>query len=176
VAIAGCYGIYTPPYKFPIHRARQVVVRPATRSLTTLARVDYEDGTLVQVDAAQDRTGEQWARAMLEDAPAETRRALRLVWTALGLKLGSTRDERLVLGWELRRSTSDHALLGADSRMGLLGEVLLERRADALFFATFVQLQNPIARAVWARVAPGHRKAVRNLLEQAAARHHAGAS
>jgi hypothetical protein len=144
-------------------------VPAAARSLSTLSRVDYEDGTLVQVDAAPERTGEQWARAMLEDAPAETRRALRWAWTALGLKLGSTRDERLVLGQELRRSSPDHALLGADSRLGLLGEVLLERRADALFFATFVQLRTPIARAVWARVAPGHRKAVRNLLERCAA-------
>lgn len=148
---------------------------PAARALTTLARVDYEDGTLVQTDAAEERTGEQWARTMLDDAPADTRRALLWVWSALGLKLGSTRDQRLVLGWEVRRTSPDFALLGADSRLGMLGEVLLERHSNALFFATFVQLQNPVARAVWAKVAPGHRQAVRNLLEQAAARNEPGA-
>jgi hypothetical protein len=150
--------------------ARQIEVPADARALTTLPRVDYEDAFLLETDAAQERTGEGWARAMLEDAPADTRRALRWTWFALGLKLGSTRDERLVLGWEVPRSTPDLALLAADSRLGLRGEVLVERKPRALLAATFVQLRNPIARAVWAQVVSGHRQALKSLLEGAVAR------
>lgn len=144
--------------------APQIAVPPAARALSTLPRVDYEDAFLVETEAAQERTGEQWARAMLEDAPADTRRALRRGWSLLGLRLGSTDDERLVLGWEVRRSAPDFALLGTDGRLGLLGEVLFKREPHALLFATFVQLQNPATRAVWAAIAPGHRQVVGKLL------------
>jgi hypothetical protein len=105
---------------------------------------------------------------MLEDAPADMRRKLRCGWSALGLRLGSPDDDRLVLGWAVRLSAPDFALLGADSRLGLLGEVLFARRPGSLLFATFIQLRNPVARAAWVGVAPGHRQVVRNLLDRAA--------
>ena len=146
---------------------RQIAVPPAARALSTLSHVDYEDAFVVETGPAQDRTGEQWARALLEDAPPGTRRALRLGWSSLGLRLGSTRSERLVLGWEVRRSIPEVALIGASSCLGLEGEVLFKRQQQTLLVATFVQLDNAIARAVWAGVAPGHRRVVQNLLEQA---------
>jgi hypothetical protein len=71
-----------------------------------------------------------------------------------------------VLGWEIRRSSPDFVLLGARSPLGLEGEVLCKRRQRTLLVATFVQLKNPVARAVWAGTAPGHRRVVRHLLEQ----------
>jgi hypothetical protein len=143
---------------------RQVAVPPAARALSTLSHVDYEDGFLVDTGPARDRTGEQWARLFLEDAPPVTRGALVSGWSALGLQLGSTRSDEYVLGWELRRNTPDVALLGADSRLGLRGEVLFMRRISTLLFATFVQHGNPVLRSVWAGVAPVHRQVVRNLL------------
>ena len=72
-----------------------------------------------------------------------------------------------MLGWEVRRSTPDVALLGASGRLGLSGELLFECQQHTLFFATFVQLENRIARALWAGIAPRHRQVVRDLLEQA---------
>jgi hypothetical protein len=96
-----------------------------------------------------------------------TRNALSRGWSALGLRLGSTQPDRFVLGWEVRRSTPDVALLGASGRLGLSGELLFERQQHTLLFATFVQLENRIARALWARIAPRHRQVVRDLLEQA---------
>jgi hypothetical protein len=151
-------------------RVRAIAPPRSLRALSTLPRVDYMDACLAEAPALQERTAEQWARAMLEDAPPDTRRALRWVWKGLGLKLGSTSDERRVLGWEVRRSSPDVALLGANSLLGLRGEVLLKRRSESLLCATFIQFQNPLARAVWSRVAPGHRQTVRNLLEEAVAR------
>jgi hypothetical protein len=119
---------------------RQVTPPPAARALSTLSHVDYEDAFLVETGPAQDRTSEQWARAILEDAPVRTRKALSGGWSALGLRLGSTQPDRFVLGWDVRRSTPDAALLSASGRLGLSGELLFERRQHTLLFATFVQL------------------------------------
>jgi hypothetical protein len=57
-------------------RVRQVTLPSAARSLITLSSVDYEDAFLVETRRAQDRTAEQWARSILEDAPMSTRNAL----------------------------------------------------------------------------------------------------
>ena len=148
-------------------RVRQVALPPAARRLGTLSSVDYEDAFLVGTGSAPDRTPLQWARAILENAPIGFRTTAPWAWFALGLKHGSPRSARFVLGWEVRRSSPDFALLGARARLGLEGEVLVKRRQHTLLVATFVQLENPIARAVWAGVAPGHRQVVRYLLEQA---------
>ncbi len=155
------------PHVEALGRVRQVTLPPAARALSTLSHVDYEDAFLVETGPAQDRTGEQWARAILEDAPMSTRNALSRGWSALGLRLGSTQSDRFVLGWEVRRSTPDVALLGANGRLGLSAELLFERQQHTLLFATFVQLENRIARALWAGIAPRHRQVVRDLLEQA---------
>ncbi len=152
---------------FTAGRVRQVAVPRAARALSTLSHADYEDAFLVETGPAQDRTGEQWARAMLEDAPMVIRSALRSGWFALGLELGSPRSDRFVLGWEVRRSTPDFALLGVSSRLGLRAELLFKRQEHALLFATFVQQENRVGRAVWAGVAPVHRPVVRYLLERA---------
>ena len=147
---------------------RQVAVPPAARALSTLSRVDYEDAFLVDTGLDQDRSGEQWSRVILEGAPVFLRRRLRWGWFALGLRLGCTPTDRFVLGWEVRRSTPDFALLGAGGRLGLSGELLFWPQPQTLLFATFVRQENPIARAAWAAVVPGHRQVVRYLLQRAA--------
>jgi hypothetical protein len=155
------------PHVAALGRVRQVTLPPAARALSTLSHVDYEDAFLVETGPAQDRTGEQWARAILEGAPESTRHALSRGWSALGLRLGSAQPDRLVLGWEVRRSTPGVALLGASGRFGLSGELLFECQQHTLLFATFVQLDNRVARALWAGIASRHRQVVRDLLEQA---------
>jgi hypothetical protein len=85
------------------------------------------------------------------------------------LKVGNT-SEGSVLGWEVRRTVPDHVLLGADSRIGMPGELLLKKEGDALLFATFVAQRNLIARAVWAVTEPVHVRVVRDILDQASRR------
>ncbi len=155
------------PAMAPPGRVRQVGLPPGTRALSTLSRVDYQDAFVLGTGPAQDRTAEQWARVLLEEAPASTRNSLSRGWSRLGLRLGSAPPDRSVLGWEIRRSTPDVALLGACGHLGLSGELLFARRPHALLYATFVQLENPVARGLWAAVAPRHRQVVRDLLEQA---------
>lgn len=145
----------------------QVVLPSAARRRSTLSRLDYTDGFLVETDTARRRTPEQWARVMLEGAPAIMRRTLPWGWRSLGLKHGPTRSDEFVLGWEVRRSTPDFALLGADSHFGMPAELLFECRPRALLFATLLQHDNPISRVRWSAIAPFHRQVVRYLLGQA---------
>jgi hypothetical protein len=147
-------------------QARQVGLPPAARALSTLSRIDYEDAFFVR--SGPDRTGEQWARAVLEGAPQRVRARLLRGWCLLGLRLGSPRSRRRVLGWQIRRSTPDFVLLAAGSRIGLPAELLFKREQDGLLFATFVQQRNSLARAIWARVVPVHQRTVRSLLTHAA--------
>ncbi len=151
-------------------RVREVAVPPAARRVSTLSDVDYEDAFLVETGSAQDRTPEHWARVILEEAPTTMRTALAWGWFALGLQLGSTRSDRLVLGWAVRRSTSEFVLLAGRSPIGLSAELLFKRQKRTLLFATFLQQENSIARAVWAGVAPMHRPIVRYVLEQGSRR------
>jgi len=149
---------------------RQVAVPATMRRLGTLPRIDYEDGFVVDIGFADARTPEQWARATLEDAPAARRRSLLLGWSALGLRLGPPAGDGHVLGWEIRRSSTDHVLLGLRSRLGMPAELLFARRRRTLFFATFVQHENAAVRAVWAKVIPAHVTVVPELLAAASRR------
>jgi hypothetical protein len=148
-------------------RARQVAVPAVARARCTLPRVDYEDAFAVELGSAHVRTAEQWARTILEDAPLAVRNGLRRGWMALGLKLDVVPPERSVLGWEVRRSTRDYVLLGADSRIGMAAELLVTRQKRAVLIATFLEHRNPAARALWATVERAHRRVVPRILVQA---------
>jgi hypothetical protein len=139
-------------------------------ALSTLSRLDYTDSFLAESRSGGDLTGEQWARVVLEDASDRTRKALSSGWFSLGLKLGPTDSEQHVLGWEVRRSTPDFALLGAGSRLGITAELLFKRQQGGLFFATLMRHDNSAARLIWAPIAAPHRRIVSGLLGQAVAR------
>jgi hypothetical protein len=145
-------------------RIQEITFPPSARELTTLSRVDYTDAFRLTVPGGRERTGEEWARVMLEGAPATARRDLRRGWFALGLRLGSTDDARRVLGWPLRHSSPDYAVLATDSRLGFEAELLFKRERDGLLFATILKLNNPLIRAIWAGFSSQHRKVVRSLL------------
>ena len=145
---------------------RRVDVPATARELSTLPQIDYEDCHVAETDRAQERTAEEWARVLLEGASDNLRRVLRSGWASLGLQLGAADDPRLVLGWEVRSSDPDHALLTpGGARLGLVGEVLVMREEAAVVIATFLQMKNPAARTVWTGIAPGHRQVVRRVLE-----------
>jgi hypothetical protein len=148
---------------------RQVDLPSSARTLSTLARVDYCDAFLVDVGSTHDESAEDLIREILEGAPLAVRTQLTSGWAAIGLKVGNT-SKRSVLGWHVRRTVPDHVLLGADSRIGMPGELLLKKERDALLFATFVAQRNLIARAVWAVVEPVHVRVVRDILDQASQR------
>ena len=141
----------------------------SARALSLLERIDYADSFLVPGGAAKG-TAEEWARAMIEGAPGSTRQSLVRGWALIGLKHGEADDPDRVLGWEMRRRSEDVVLLGADSRIGMPGELLFQRAGDDLTFATFIRQGNPFAKALWATIAPNHRRIVSTMLAQAASR------
>jgi hypothetical protein len=148
---------------------RQVDMPASARALSTLPRIDYCDAFLFDVGPAHDESPEDLIREILEGAPLPVRTQLLSGWSALGLKVSSG-SEGSVLGWDVRRSVPDHVLLGADSRIGMPGELLLKKEDGALLFATFVAQANLIARAVWAAVEAVHVRVVRDILGRAARR------
>jgi hypothetical protein len=145
---------------------REIAIPPESRALSTLPRTDYVDAFVVETGDDRARSGEEWARALLEDAESGTRTALLAGWRGLGLRLGSTRSERFVLGWEIRRSTPGHALLAAASPVGLSAELLFEPLERGCLYATLVQQETAAARVIWAGMAPVHVRVVRSVLEQ----------
>jgi hypothetical protein len=149
---------------------REVEVPAAALALSTLPRVDYRDGFRLDLPSGPALSGEEWAREMLERASPETRRSLRRGWPLLGLKMAPDGAESAVLGWRLRHSGADYALLGAESRIGMPAELLLRPESGGLFFATLIQHRNPFVRAMWAPVGPPHRRVVPALMHRAAAR------
>ncbi len=149
---------------------RQVKVSAAARKLSTITRVDYEDAFEIHTGPAHDRTAEQWAREIFEDAPLSTRIALRSAWFLLGAELHHDPPERFIFGLEVLRGTSEFVFLGVRSRLGANAELLLEREQDTLRFTTFVRLGTPVARAMWPHAAAVHRFAVRHLFGHRARR------
>ncbi len=154
----------------PAARAHRVAVPPAARSLSTLPRIDYADAFFIAAGPGRQRSGEQWARAVLEGAPLRVRAGLLRGWCLLGLRIGWPRSRGRVLGWRIRRAAPDFVLLAAGSRIGMPGELLFKRERDGLLFATFVQQRTALARAVWGRAGPAHRAIVSSLLTQACRR------
>lgn len=151
-------------------RVRQVDVPPSVRAMSTLARIDYADTFLVDIGSMEERTAEQRAREILEGAPLAVRTQLLSGWSWIGLKIGRGPSNRSVLGWHVRQRTSDLVLLGADSRIGMPGELLFKKASDTLLFATFVQHGNRVAGGVWAMVEPAHVRTVRRILDLASRR------
>lgn len=161
------YAAVYPLMLRAIHRewggtVRQIAVPDFVRPLSLLPRVDYADAFVVPIAAHPNRTAEEWARAILEDTGETTQ--LHAAWSALGLRVD---DESGVAGWRFRRNDLDTVLLGADSRVGMPGELLIAVRGDELVFATMLSHRTPTTRPVWAAVVSGHVAKVRQLLTSA---------
>jgi hypothetical protein len=150
----------------------QISLPADARALSTLSRVDYEDAFIV--DAGVERTAEQWAHAVFNDAPLAVRARLVSGWVGLGLKLGGPWSTRHLLGWKVQQVSPSVMLLGAVSSLGLEAELLFRTRPGGLLFATLIRQNNPAARAVWVRMTSTHQGIVRSLLEHAARREATG--
>ena len=153
-----------------VSAVQQMAVPGWARGLTALGSVDYEDAFVVEAPAAARGGAVDWARAVLEQAPARLRHEVRGAWSALGLRLEPPGSDDAVLGWHLRREESEVAILAASSPLGIGGELVFARRPEGYLYGTFVSLADEEARRTWARVEPAHPAVVRELLELAAAR------
>jgi hypothetical protein len=146
---------------------RQIPAPGTARALCGLSRIDYADAFLVENGAAQELTGQQWAKVVLADAPIAVKAKLLAGWAAIGLMPAVRGSRGSLLGWEVHSLAADFVLYGRTSLIGMPGELLFKREGSGLLFATFVQQDNRIARAVWAATESRHLVVVRSLLEQA---------
>lgn len=149
---------------------REIEVPADAVALSTLAGVNYTDAFCVELPAGPARSGEEWARETFEGAPTRTGAWLRCGWRLLGLRLAPSGGAGTILGWRLRHGDADFALIALDSWIGLSGELLFRPDPGGLLFATLAERKNPAARAIWAPIAPLHRRIIPALLRRAAAR------
>lgn len=135
----------------------------------TLDRVDHVDTHLLATDEPLARTPEQWTREILEGPSAAMPARLTAGWTMLGLRVHH-RGQDAIAGWPIAHRDADYVRLQGDSLLGLTGQLVTRVTDRGVEFATFVQLDNALARATWARILPTHLEIVERLLRQAAER------
>lgn len=138
---------------------------PEILAASGLDVIDHTDAFVVSTGKATgERDAEAWARAFLEGAPLRVRLALLSGWTGLGLRLDPRPGADRVLGWSVRRREPDLAIVGAESILGLQGELVLRRGQDTVTFSTLVRTASPTAQRVWSRVVGSHLSVVPNVL------------
>jgi hypothetical protein len=122
----------------------------------------------VAVPRAGDRSAEQWARLVFEEARPLLRWFVVIGWKCvlrLRLASGATADQ--VLGWSVVSNQSDAITLEADSTLMTARKVV--RVQDSLVLVTtFVHYKRPIAQGLWTIVVPIHHRTEPLLLSHAA--------
>ncbi len=136
------------------------------RDYCTLDRIDYSDAHFLRTDRTSDRTPEMWAREIIENTSAAMRARLTAGWTMLGLRLHPF-DSHAVAGWPIAHSSAEYVRLQGDSRIGLTGQIIARGLDDGVVLSTFIQLGNPVVRALWNKVEPAHLQIVASLLREA---------
>lgn len=132
-----------------------------------LPGADYTDACAVGLEPDA-RTAPEWARAVFEGAPPPARLFLRAGWRLLGIRLGPASADH-VLGWRIAATTPAQVVLAADSRVVGPTRLLLRVEPHRTVLATYLRREGPVARPVWALIAPLHRPILRALLARAAA-------
>ena len=149
-------------------RARQVDACPDPRDVA--GSLDYTDAVERGIADGDERTAEQWCRALFEGAPLVLRLALATGWrTLLLLRLGPRRSPDHILGWPIQ--SREERMIRLEASSPLLTSLLVVRLADdRVRFTTNVRYHHPIARPLWAAAKPVHRLMVPYLIDRAARR------
>lgn len=126
---------------------------------------DYTSTVDIERPPGDQRTAEQWARAVWAAAPLLTRIFLRAGWRCLGLRGRSAPDR--VLGWTIAESTPDRVVLDIPSRiMTARNVVRLDDRH--VRWTTEVDFDTVPARLLWSLAAPVHHLVIPTRLRNAA--------
>ncbi|WP_031479788.1 hypothetical protein [Streptomyces bicolor] len=144
---------------------RQQPVPERIRALSTITDPGYVD-LFTMTGGIPDRSPEQWARALFEDAAG---RAGQFVWRVLlGLRLTASRDR--VAGWQIAGRGADWIRLEARSWF-LTGHLVVQADDEHVSLATFIRYDRPVAPRIWLPLAKKHRQLAPGLLRDA---HRAG--
>lgn len=134
---------------------------------------DYADAYEIRRCEQDPRPAEEWVRRGLEQGPWVLRRIVLIAQRRLlGLQVGSRSSPGHVLGWRIETSTP--AVVRLEASSPLMRGVIIGRKVHPAGFVLttllFYQRPGP-ARAVWAVVAPVHRRVALYLLRRAAEAH-----
>lgn len=141
-------------------------VPQAIRSPVTLADPDYVDVFTITTPDASGRTPEEWARAILEEAPV-SRRFPRILWRLLGLRLGPPGSPDYVQGWKIAGRGDDWIRVETGSWYASAQAVCLVGN-ETVSVSLSLRYDRPIARLIWAPVSVLHQRGVPVMLKQAA--------
>ncbi|MDE1675503.1 hypothetical protein [Nocardia gipuzkoensis] len=133
-------------------------------AFSTLVDIQHSDAHLLGTDCALDRPAEQWARAIMEDVPADVRATLERAWQVIALRLAPVGAADTIAGWPIAHACTEYVLLHAYSAFGFEGQLLVRCSESGVLLATFVQFHDPAARTIWDRALPTHLRFVRSLL------------
>ena len=139
------------------------------RSIVGTESCDYADAFEVALATTDERSADELVRAGLENVPRWLGAAVLFAHRhVLRLDLAAPSAPNHLLGWEIADRASDSITLRATGP--LLDGVLVARRIPPSTAAleTFVSYRRPVARVVWAAVAPIHRAVVPVLLRRVA--------
>jgi hypothetical protein len=131
---------------------------------------DYNDSFAAPRAAVDDRTPEQWARAVFEGTPRPVRWFLVSGFRyGLGLKFGPRRSTEHVLGWAIIDRSPD--FLTIESRSWFLTSRLVFRiETTCVTQSTYVRYDRRIAKIIWPPISILHRQIVPRILRHAARR------
>jgi hypothetical protein len=140
-------------------------VPEVVRSLTTLTQPDYVDLFTITTPRAMDWSAEEWARAILEQAPVARHNARRL-WRLLGLRLGPPNSPHHVQGWSIAGQGNDW-IRAETSSWYMTAQAVCHVEVDRVSISLALRYDQPVARLVWAVVSGPHQRAVPVMLRQA---------
>jgi hypothetical protein len=131
---------------------------------------DYDDSFVAPRAAADDRTPEQWARAVFEDAPRPVRWFLVSGFRyGLGLRLDRQPSPEHILGWAIIDRSPDSVMIESRSWF-LTSRLVFRTETTHVTQSTYVRYDRRIAAIIWPPVSMLHRQIVPRILRHAARR------
>lgn len=133
-------------------------------------RYDYGDCFAAPRAAVDDRTPEQWARAVFEGAPRLVRWFLANGFRyGLGLRFGPRHSPEHILGWAIIDRSPDSVTVESRSWF-LTSRLVFRTEAERLSQSTYVRYDRRIAAILWPPVSLLHRQIVPRIVHHAAKR------
>jgi hypothetical protein len=140
-------------------------VPEAIRSLGSITKPDYVDLFTIRTAGATQGSAEQWARAILEEAPVSRRNA-RALWQLMGLRLGPRGSPEHVQGWKIA-ARGDNWLLAETGSWYLTAQAVCLVEQDQVSISLSLRYDRQVAAVVWRLIEGQHQKAVPVMLRQA---------
>jgi hypothetical protein len=131
-------------------------------------RADYTLSLALPRSGADDRSAEEWARAVFESPPSVLRWTLVAGWTTFGFRPRASSATH-VLSWAIQESSSGTLVMAQQSRLMAAQNVVSVDR-NGVTWSTFVAYRSPVGALLWSIAAPIHERLTPLLLRRAAAR------